>query len=174
MFKDYYKILNIPSTATQEEIRTAYRNLCKQWHPDKNPSEDATAKMQDINEAYLILKDIEKRKRYDEEYGRFCAYKKSSKHQESKQNTSNQTTSSTQNHRTYQQYRYEYYDIKDDKVKQDVNEARKTAEDYINELLDSVKTSSEKAVRGAFEGCLPYIIIGIIGTIMSMIIFLFY
>lgn len=179
MFKDYYKILGIPTSATPDEIRSAYRYLCKQWHPDINTDADATAKMQDINEAYLILKDPIKRQRYDEEYARFKAYeqRKGRESREESQTNNNQAeqhkTSSSQ-HRSYQRYRYYEYDIKDDFVRRDVDEARKKAEDYINELINSLKDSSRKAAKGALEGCLPYLIVGIIGSIIMFIVFTLY
>ena len=179
MFKDYYKILGVSTSATPDEVRTAYRNLCKQWHPDVNADADATAKMQDINEAYLILKDPAKRQRYDEEYARFKEYerqKRTKSNQESKSNSNQaeQHKASSTERQSYQRYRYYDYDIEDDYVKRDVEEARKRAEDYINELVDSLKNSSKKAAKGALEGCLPYLIIGIIGTIISFIIFSLY
>ena len=67
MFKDYYKILGVSEKASLNEIKTAYRQLSKKYHPDMNPGIDTTAWMQDINEAYAILKDETKRKRYDVE-----------------------------------------------------------------------------------------------------------
>ena len=179
MFKDYYKILGVSTSATPDEIRSAYRSLCKQWHPDVNTDSDATAKMQDINEAYLILKDTVKRQRYDEEYARFRAYEQRERREsrEESQTYSNQAeqrkTSSAQS-QSYQRYRYYEYDIKDDFVRKDVEEARKKAEDYINELIDSLKDSSKKAAKGALEGCLPYLIAGIIGSIIMFIVFALY
>jgi hypothetical protein len=71
MFKDYYKILGVALNATQEEIKKAYRSQSMRWHPDKNPGVDTTEQMQDINEAYNILKDSATRARYDAEYARF-------------------------------------------------------------------------------------------------------
>jgi DnaJ-class molecular chaperone len=65
--KDYYQILGIKETAEETEIKQAYRNLAKKWHPDRNP-EDASAegKFKEISEAYEVLGDKEKRRRYDE------------------------------------------------------------------------------------------------------------
>lgn len=64
--KDYYKILGISRNATQEEIRDAYRRLAKKYHPDVNKgNKEAEEKFKDINEAYQVLGDPEKRKKYD-------------------------------------------------------------------------------------------------------------
>ena len=64
-YKDYYEILGVPRSASQEEIQKAYRQLARKYHPDVNKSEDAEQKFKDISEAYEVLKDPEKRKRYD-------------------------------------------------------------------------------------------------------------
>lgn len=64
-YKDYYAILGIEKTAAQDEIRRAYRKLAKKYHPDVNKAPDAEKKYKDINEAYEVLKDPEKRQKYD-------------------------------------------------------------------------------------------------------------
>ena len=63
--KDYYKILEISRDASQSDIKQAYRKLALKFHPDKNKSPDATKKFQDIGEAYSVLSDPAKRRRYD-------------------------------------------------------------------------------------------------------------
>lgn len=66
---DYYKVLGVAKTATEEEIRTAYRKLARKHHPDLNPNNpDAVKLFQQINEANEVLSDPEKRKKYDQ-YG---------------------------------------------------------------------------------------------------------
>ncbi len=65
--KDYYGILGVPPTATQDEIREAYRRLAFEWHPDRNPHqrEQAHARFLDLGEAYAVLKDGRQRLDYD-------------------------------------------------------------------------------------------------------------
>ena len=69
-FVDYYKLLGIDKTATQKDIKNAFRKLARKYHPDLNPNDkDAKRKFQDINEANEVLSDPEKRKKYDQ-YGK--------------------------------------------------------------------------------------------------------
>ncbi|MEA5620383.1 DnaJ C-terminal domain-containing protein [Cronbergia sp. UHCC 0137] len=66
-FKDYYSILGVSKTASQEEIKQAFRKLARKYHPDVNPgNKQAEAKFKEINEAYEVLSDADKRKKYDQ------------------------------------------------------------------------------------------------------------
>ena len=64
-YKDYYKILGVPRDAKVDDIRKAYRKLAKQYHPDINKEPGAEDKYKEINEAYEVLKDPDKREKYD-------------------------------------------------------------------------------------------------------------
>ena len=65
MFMSYYEILGIPKTSTQDEIKKAYRNLCKKYHPDVSKEDNSETKFKEIQEAYEVLSEESKRQQYD-------------------------------------------------------------------------------------------------------------
>jgi curved DNA-binding protein len=65
-YKDYYKILGVSRNADEKEIKKAFRKLAQQYHPDKNPgNQEAERKFKEVNEAYTVLSDADKRSKYD-------------------------------------------------------------------------------------------------------------
>ena len=65
--RDYYQTLGVPRDASEKELKKRYRKLAQQYHPDKNPGDKASEeKFKDINEAYEVLSDAEKRRKYDQ------------------------------------------------------------------------------------------------------------
>ncbi len=147
MFKDYYQLLGISPSASLEEIKHAYRAMSLKWHPDKNPNVDVKNIMQDINEAYRILKNDITRERYDKEYQIFT------QQQEKKKPERAENMSESWNYG---------YNVKDEDLKNDINEARAYAKDLVDEFFKNLRETSKAAAKGAWEGAYMYIIGGVI------------
>lgn len=161
MFVDYYQILEIDISATSAEIKIAFKKQAIKWHPDRNIGINTTSKMQDINEAYLILKDSEARKRYDIEYLRFKEYT-SRKKQESKYKQKTET-----NYRKEKESEPHYeYQFNDEILKNWMRNARKQA---VNLAIQTIKEMGELSVTATkaagskiIEWTLGYIVSGFI------------
>ena len=67
---DYYEVLQIETTASQNEIKSQFRKLAKKWHPDRKQSDDAEKKMAQINTAYEVLSNPKRRKMYDQHFSK--------------------------------------------------------------------------------------------------------
>ncbi|MEP3371616.1 J domain-containing protein [Maribacter dokdonensis] len=107
-FIDYYKILELDKTATQAEIKKAYRKLARKLHPDLNPNDkSAQEKFQRVNEANEVLSDPEKRKKYDQ-YGKDWEHAEAFEEPKKNQRRSNSNTN-----RTYTSYSGQQEDFSD-------------------------------------------------------------
>ena len=65
-FRDYYEVLGVPRDATAGDLKKALRKLARKYHPDVSKEKDAEARMKDVNEAYAVLSDPERRAAYDQ------------------------------------------------------------------------------------------------------------
>ena len=152
MFKDYYQILDILQNSSQEEIKIAFKKQAILWHPDKNLDIDSTEQMQNINEAFLILKDIDARERYDVE---FNLYRNSINNQEKEEQfTHERNNASTE------------YVVNDEILNNWMNNAKKQSVDLANQTIKDFK----KIARDEVNGTKKSIINQIIGTIVFFII----
>ena len=144
MFKDYYKILEISFGASAEEIKLAYKRQAMKWHPDRNPNQDVTSIMQDINEAYNILKNPTTKQRYDKEYN---IYKQE----------------------THSSHKAEYK-VHDEDLEKDISNARKEASEYVREFMNELKTQTKIASSAAWDAMKGYILGAIIISIIVLLI----
>lgn len=132
-FKDYYSILEVSVDADEKTIKTAYLRLAKKWHPDKNPSFDTTAKMQELVEAYLLLMDSEARGRYDRAYSTF--YKTTSKRQPADQND-----------------REHHFKYEDPDLENWINNAKRQSVNIAQRLINDLREQFSAGIKGALKG----------------------
>jgi DnaJ-class molecular chaperone len=161
-FKDYYKILGIKQSASFEEIKIAFKKQAIKWHPDRNLDTDTTKKMQEINEAYLILKDKEARERYDREYLRYKEFTSQTQksYNQEKQSQSNRQSENKQKEETPN------YEFDDEILKNWMRNARRQAVDLAKQTIREVGELSVTATKAAgskmLEMFLGYFVVGII------------
>lgn len=159
MFIDYYAILEVDLSASQEEIKAAFKQQAFRWHPDRNIGLDTTLRMQQINEAYLFLKDKEKRERYDKEYIRFKQYqqKQVNADQEKERKQGEKYPNRERERKQYERHNmYSEYSVQDDILnkwmenarKQAVNLAKKTIDDFEGISKAGAKAIASEAVAG--------------------------
>ncbi|MBW1618159.1 J domain-containing protein [Empedobacter falsenii] len=154
MFVDYYKVLEVNSDATNDQIKIAFKKQALKWHPDKNQTIDTTIQMQEINEAKLILLDNEARARYDIEYLKF-------------QNFKNVHSFETDDNK------YQGYTVEDDLLEKWINNAKKQASDIVKQSLEDFKGVSIAASKGCLEGVYSLIVFVIIINLLALLIYFF-
>jgi DnaJ-class molecular chaperone len=143
VFTDYYSILAVDYNASSDEIKKAYRKQSIKWHPDKNIGRDTTRKMEQINEAYLILGDPEARKRYDKEYA--LLEEVYSDRQEDDIN----------------------YDIQDDVLSDWINKAREQSINLAKQTVQDISGLTKQSMRAAFDSVKHLVVLLILLLIAS-------
>lgn len=181
MFKDYYAILEMCENATQEEIKSAFKRQALKWHPDKNPGRDTTHIMQEINEAYLILKDTEAREHYNREYLRFKQFKEQKEQQKKKQEQAYQHEESRKRQREYhqayeekksQQTEHADFKVEDDLLKKWMENAKRQAVDLAKQSIEDLKGMIIVGTKAAVIEGGSYLIFQLALSAIVLIIFL--
>ena len=180
MFKDYYAILEISVNATQAEIKTAFKRQALKWHPDRNLGRDTNEQMKEINEAKLILLDIEARERYNREYYRFKEFQRqkeeSQKQNQERQKRYEQQKQSEQREKQQEQKTYDYtdYKVEDDILNKWMNNVKKQAVDLAKETIEDLKGMTNAGFNAATEkvgSMLPsYLILAVVFLIIGLLI----
>jgi curved DNA-binding protein CbpA len=171
MFIDYYAILNISIEANQAAIKAAFKEQAIKWHPDKNPGIDTTQRMQLINEAYLMLKDLDARQRYDNEYRNYTKQQNQSHtSQEHKKRTQNKQTDQTED-KFDQSFEDNSYEIFDETLKRWMSNARTQASALAKQTIEDMKGMSKAGGQAIIEAALGGIVKYIVFSIIILIIF---
>lgn len=174
MFVDYYAILEINLSASQEELKAAFKQQAIKWHPDRNPGQDTTLRMQQINEAYLILKDPEAKERYDKEYKKFKQYQQQQNYskQERERRQGEERQSRERERKQYERY-YDYseYSVYDDILKKWMENARKQAVDLAKKTIEDFKGITTAGAKAVANEAVAGIGRDLIGSVILMIIF---
>lgn len=156
MFKDYYAILEINVTASQEDIKAAFKKQALKWHPDRNIGKDTTSIMQDINEAKLILLDTEARERYNREYHKFKDFQRQKANENKQKEKQREEQRKKQKTEEQKQYRETSNQDKDYKVEDEIlnkwmNNAKKQAVDLAKETIEDLKGMTKEGMKAATE-----------------------
>lgn len=159
MFKDYYSILGVRPGASASEIKTAYRKLAFEWHPDRNSDRDTTSMMQMLNEAYLILGAPERRVRYDTEYSRFNTWR-SAKAQEAPPPPQPEP-------RVYADYQ-----VRDDVLRswmeEAVRKAREMGRQAVSDACGMMAAAGKAAAKDMFSGFVWFIPISLLFALLFL------
>ncbi len=150
-FIDYYSVLELPFTTSTIEIKSAYRALVKKYHPDINHSPNATAKMQLLNEAYLILSDAQAKALYDIERKRYFEANQSQARQSSQQSSYQSATHSTQRPNTESESG-QGYTFESDTLRDWVEKARQQAKDITAQAVIDAGGIIKEAGNGIANG----------------------
>lgn len=172
MFKDYYKLLEIPQNANDEEIKKAFREQAIKWHPDRNQGTDTTLRMQEINEAYLILKDKEARERYDIEYNKFRQYQQTKSQAESKQTKSEKEEPNSkyqEQNNSRRQYEYSDYKVEDDLLAKWMANAKNQAVELAKQTIMDFKGVTKAAANGCMNGVIQLVIWVVVANLIFLL-----
>jgi hypothetical protein len=167
MFKDYYGILEVNENATDDEIKVAFRRLAIKWHPDKNPGIDTTLKMQELNEAYVVLKDREGRERYNHEYQHFKQFVKTTVEEQRGEKTGTEESNVSESQTS--PFEFVDYIFNDEILRKWMANAEKQAVDLAKQTIEDLKGM---ALAGVKEGS-KAILYQIGGVLIVLMLFAF-
>lgn len=161
MFKDYYSILDVKPDSTLEEIKSSFKKQAIKWHPDKNPNQDTTIQMQEINEAYLILKDLDARARYNKEYEKYHEFindldSKSSSNKQSEDKRNDNT---------------EQYTVTDELLKRWMDNASQQAISLAKQTIEDFKEIAMVGIKEAAKGAGTQFAYQVVAGILMLLIF---
>lgn len=161
MFIDFYELLEISPTSSGDEIKKAYRTQCIRWHPDKNSAINTTQRMQDINQAYLILKDPEARSRYDKEYLIFKTFLKNHFYEQETKDTKY-----THIKRAPKEDAFSDYNFNDKVLEKWMDNAKRQAHQMAKDAIDEFRGASKEAATSVTNYLLRIMIPMLLGFLI--------
>jgi curved DNA-binding protein CbpA len=170
MFIDYYSILDIDENSTQETIKSAFKKQAFKWHPDRNSGTDTTFRMQGLNEAYLILKDNDARKRYDIEYQIFKKYKQKEPQRIIKKDQY-EYTNQKQSNQNEKKYEYTEYKVNDDILKKWIENAKRQAVNLAKQTIEDLTGMIAVGTKTAIKETSSYFVFHILVSAVLFVLF---
>ena len=174
MFVDYYSLFEIPSNSTVEDIKSAFKKQALKWHPDRNPNIDTTEKMQLLNEAKLILLDLQARAKYDFQYIKFKKFeeaKRQSTQQHNKKENKKAEDPKQQTHKPFEStYTYAEFEVDDEILKRWTTNAKKQAVNLAKQTIEELKGMTKAGIKEGGKAIGMGFINQIIISIIVMII----
>jgi DnaJ-class molecular chaperone len=162
MFVNYYLILDADRFASEVTIKSQYKKLAKKWHPDINKSHNATEKMQEIIEAYLILGNSEARIKYNNIYDKQATNNSPEKDKEQEQTTDKEYA----NHESYNNAKFE-----DDPILHDwILKAKEQSNSILHQILSDTKGVANSGCLYTFKSLKVSFIVFVIIVVLLYII----
>lgn len=162
MFIDYYAILEVDRFATDLAIKAQYKKLAKTWHPDINRSINATVKMQEVIEAYLILGNSEARNKYNILFDRQSIFNSTAKRPEKEKSTNQEYA----NQETYNHPKFE-----DDPILYDwILKAKEQSKSILKQILSDTKGVASSGCLYTFKSLKVSLIVFLVIVVLLYII----
>jgi curved DNA-binding protein CbpA len=168
-FIDYYSALGIPDLASQQEIKIAYRAMVKKYHPDINHSTDTTERMQLINEAYLILSDLQAKELYDIERKRFSQFNSSSNYNEQASEHAHSGKNKGPQYAERQEADREFQ-FESEALNDWIHKARQQAKDITDQAIKDAGGIIKEAGNGLLNGLWQLILYVIIINVIVLLV----
>jgi len=169
--EDYYAILEVEENVTTEEIKSAFKKQALKWHPDRVQGLDTTLRMQKINEAYLILKDFEARRRYNLEYQCFKQYQKNTEQKSSKEPQKEHNPNDINKNQKKRTNEYSNYKVNDEILNKWMSNAKYQAIDLAKQTIEDINGMVSVGAKAVVKEAGNQIIYQIIISIVVLVIF---
>jgi len=162
MFVDYYSLLGVNPDANASEIQRAFKEQALKWHPDRNIGKDTTERMQQLNEARLILLDTDARERYNKQYEKFRSYQKQER---------SHTEFETKANRKTKDHSEKEFEVDDEILNKWMNNARRQSVDLAKQTIKDLKGMIAVGSKEAVKAGTSYFIFYAAATILLFVAF---